>query len=192
MSDDRDARDNGSGGSGDEKLVFRYNRERRLERASEDVRKMYEEGYLPKKGIIRGLTANPGSRSVFFSIIILCVAIVFLTMFGNSPGSASFDGASATIKAFPYDGSVYVTFELSDRAVASAKAAGVNPVPVTVSVDCLDADGQRVSSGELAGVYSGKRLVLRTILAGDGVVSVSAAVSFGTLSGTLRAQVDRN
>jgi hypothetical protein len=175
-----------SEGEGDERVVFRYNRERRLERASEDVRKMYEEGYAPKKGILRGLTSNPGSRSVFFSILILCVAIVFLTLFGNRGDSASFDGASSTIKAFPYDGSTYVTFELSARDRPLGE-----PVPVTVALDCLDADGQSVSSGELDGVYSGKRLVLRTILPGDGAAIVRASVSFGSLKADMRAQVDR-
>lgn len=175
-----------SDGDGDERVVFRYNRERRLERASEDVRKMYEEGYAPKKGILRGLTANSGSRSVFFSILVLCVAIVFLTLFGNRGDAASFDGASATIKAFPYDGSTYVTFELS-----ACDRPPDEPVPVTVSLDCLDADGQGVSSGELDGVYSGKRLTLRTILPGDGAAVVRASVSFGFLKADMRAQVDR-
>lgn len=178
--------DDGKSDDGRDRFVFRYNRERRLERASDDVRKMYEDGYIPKKGILRGLTANAGSRSVFFSILILCVAIVFLTMFGNRGDSVSLDGATAAIKAFPYDGSIYVTFELSAR-----DSANEGSVPVTVTLDCIDADGQSLSSGELDGVYSGKRLVLRTILSGDSAIRVNAAVSFGSLTANLHAQVDR-
>lgn len=178
--------EDGTGDAGSDRLVFRYNRERRLERASEDVRKMYEDGYVRKKGLLRGLTANAGSRSVFFSIIVLCVAIVFLSLFGNRGDSVSLDGATAAIKAFPYDGSMYVTFELSARDRENAEI-----VPVTVTLDCIDADGQSLSSGELDGVYSGKRLVLRTILAGDGAVRVNAVVSFGSLTANLHAQVDR-
>jgi hypothetical protein len=175
-----------SDGDKPDEVIFRYNRARRLEHASEDVRKIYEDGYIPKKGFLGGLTSNAGSRSVFFSIIILCIAIVVISVFGNKADLTTLDGAAASLKAFPYDGSTYVTFE-----IAGSERAGKDPVPVTVILDCIDPEGQIVSSGELNGVYSGRRLILRTILEGEEALIVKATVSYASLTANLRTQVDR-
>ena len=81
--------DPGMGGTpgtaeGPDTLEFRYSRQKRLERAPEIVRETYRKGYTPNKGFIRGLTATPGLRSIFFAIIILSAVVVGVTLFGGS------------------------------------------------------------------------------------------------------------
>lgn len=171
---------------GKEKVVFRYNRERRLEHAPESVRTAWEKGYTPNKGFLKGLTANAGLRSILVAIVILCIAIFSVTFFGDEPGSAIVDGVPVKLKAFLYDETVYITLTLSatDRPVA-------DPAPASVKLEGLDSDGAQVASDEIRGVYSGTELVLRTTMSDFDVQTIAAAVSLGPVNSTVRVQVDR-
>jgi hypothetical protein len=68
----------------DGRLMFYYSRERRLERASPEVRALNESGPPRKTGLFRTLTATKSSAFVFFSIIIICAAMVLFSFLNNS------------------------------------------------------------------------------------------------------------
>jgi hypothetical protein len=64
----------------DRELVFYYNRERRLARASPEVRALNEPGPPVKSGIIRSLTATKPLLLLFISIIIIMVMILLYSL----------------------------------------------------------------------------------------------------------------
>jgi hypothetical protein len=84
----------------DRELVFYYNRERRLERASPAVRALNEPGPPVKGGIIRSLTATKPLLLLFISIIIIMV-MIFLYSLTSAPrgGGLTLEGNSLKISA---------------------------------------------------------------------------------------------
>ncbi|MDR0403993.1 MAG: hypothetical protein LBH35_10460 [Treponema sp.] len=90
MSDEEKKNASASGANYDEadyddgRLVFYYSRERRLERASPEVRALNQPGSPRKTGLFRGLVANKSSGFVFLSIIIICAAMILFSALNNN------------------------------------------------------------------------------------------------------------
>jgi hypothetical protein len=107
----------------DRDLVFYYNRERRLERASPEVRAMNEGKPLSRGGFVRSLTSTKPHRILFVTILIISVWILIfsslprggLTLGGNALTLSARGGAEPFIVVVkrsggeaPYTGVVYV------------------------------------------------------------------------------------
>lgn len=167
-------------------LPFHYNRERRLEHASEAVRRSYEEGNIPKGGFIRGLTANAGMRSIFMIIILLCGAIVFLTFFGEPAGTTIIDGVQVKLKAFLYEETVYITLSCTGKNTSQTELP-----TVLASLTALDPDGIVVFKKDLSGVYRGEELILRTTMNDYELKTVNADVKFNKTDIKISVTVDR-
>lgn len=166
--------------------AFHYNREHRLARAPEEVRRAYHEGYTPNKGFLKGLTGNPGSRSMFVSIIILSAIVMFMTLFGQKENTGKADGVGLSLKAFLYGESVYVTIYLTP---GDGVLAG--PVPVQAVLTGLDKDGSAVAVANASAVWGGKEVALRATLGDYELRKVRADVSLGKTTVKLLATVDR-
>ncbi len=182
---DGDASTPGNVNSGD-KLVFHYDRDRRLQNAPEPVRRMHEEGYTPNRGFIRGLTANAGLKSIFVTIIILSITAVALTLFGGQAGRVSVSGLEVRVRAFLYGDAVYVSVQLPENAKYSGQA-----MPVSAVLQGVVRNGTVVSERELAGVYTGSELLLRGILPDHQTERVMATVNIADSSGNTVVSVDR-
>lgn len=167
-------------------LKFHYNRERRLAHAPENVRKAYEEGYTPNKGFIRGLVGNPGSRSMFISIIILCLMIVALTVFGPREDTATVSGVTFRLKAFLYGESVYVTL-----SCVPGKDAEVGPLTVSATISGIDSSGAVVTQTVVSGAFADRELLLRTTLADFDLRKVKAGINLNKTAAIVSAAVDR-
>lgn len=167
--------------------VFYYDRSKRLERAPEAVRKAYEVGYTPNRGFIKGLTANAGLRSLLFSIVLLSVVIIGVSVFGDAKGTAVIGGTNFHLRAFPFDEAIYVSASLNARDDFTGE-----PVPVVMVVQGLNADGAVVAEKELAGVYTGRELPIRGIIQDFEVERVLALISYGKITGRISVAVDRN
>lgn len=172
---------------GRDELVFHYNRERRLARAPENVRRAYEVGYTPNKGFLKGLTANPGLRSILAVIVIMCIVIVGTTFFRSPPNTAVVDDVKIVLKALPFENRVYITI----TCIAGASWNG-DPVSVISNLQILDSSGILVGTYDLAGVFSGKPLELRAILNDYTKGMVNASVFFDKTELQLTVSVDRN
>lgn len=174
-----------SDADGRENVVFHYSRERRLERAPENVRRAYHEGYTPNRGFIKGLTANPGLKSLLTVILILCALVVFLTV-TDIPGSFTVGGVSMRARAFAFEDKVYFT-------LICAKSDDAKPVaiPVTAAVSIRDPDGNALDERELSGLYTGTELPLRAVLRDEATAAVVVDISSGGAKKTLTVTVDR-
>ena len=172
-------------GDGRDKLVFHYNREKRLERAPENVKRAYREGYTPNRGFIRGLTANAGLKSILFVIIVLVALITFLTVTGIA-GAVPVGGISMRAKAFLFEDKVFVTLTCE----ANPKHAGL-PIPINATVRMFDRDKNVLDEREITGIYTGKQILLRTVLPDHETDSLKILVKAGETDGILSVTVDR-
>ncbi len=174
-----------SDSGGRNKPVFHYNRERRLERAPENVQRAYHEGYTPNRGFFKGLTANPGLKSLLTVILILCALVVFLTV-TDIPGSFTVGGVSMRVRAFAFEDKVYFTLICAKSDDSSAVS-----VPVSVSVRILDGDGNALDEREMAGFYTGAELPLRAVLRDEMTASLVVDIASGNAKRTMTVTVDR-
>ena len=145
-------------GAANGKMVFYYNRERRLSRASPEVRRVYEEGYNLNKGFIKGLTGNAGLRSTFMVIIILCAAIFFISFFGPSSDEGAFYGADASLKAFSFGETVFVSLSIGKN---ENELPAPLPAMVAAEMAILDGDGAVLTDAIVTGWYEGEETILR-------------------------------
>ena len=74
---------------------LRYSRAERLKRAPESVQRMYEPDYLKRQGLLKSLTATKGSRSMLFSIVVVCILILFSLFLRTDKKSGTINGVIA-------------------------------------------------------------------------------------------------
>lgn len=167
-------------------LVFHYNRERRLEKAPEEVRRSYDQGNTPKGGFLHGLTANSGLRSILVVIILLCASVVFLTLFGETGNSVVVEGAQIHLAAFLYEETVYITVSCK-----GANSTVLQNVPVHVLISGLDPNNVVVFEQELNGIFFNNELILRTTMHDYELKTIGADLKFNNSDAKLSVSVDR-
>ncbi|HOT62414.1 MAG TPA: hypothetical protein PLU93_06075 [Treponemataceae bacterium] len=175
--------------SGRERLVFHYSRERRLERASESVRRAYAEGPIKPPGLFKGLVATRGSRSIFAVIVVICIAIVAQTLLRQPENEATPGGVPAKLQAFLFEESVYVTVSLG--AEGNREGGPLAGRVAVVRIVARDGSGAVVHEEELRAGYSGTPVALRTVFRDYEVTMVTAELEIGDTRATLTAPVDR-
>jgi hypothetical protein len=79
----------------DRELVFYYNRERRLERASADVRALNEGRLRMQGGVVRSLTSTRPHLLLFITIIIILAGMMVLSRLSGPQGSGLTLGGNA-------------------------------------------------------------------------------------------------
>ncbi len=165
-------------------IVFHYDRERRLANAPESVRRAHEQGPPRRPGIIRGLTATPGLRSIFFVIFLLSVIITGIGIFGTPQGYTKVNGIPVSLKALNFDDQIYFTLNfLPGEDAGSAR--------IRAEISALNESGMTLNQMELNGVYTGSKLVLRGVFPDYEAVTLSADIHAGNSSVTTSVSVDR-
>lgn len=94
----------------DEKdIIFRYSRERRLEHASETVKKLNEESKKQPFNLFRPLTATKPLAFLFISIVVLSALLYMLSFLFGSKDEIVFGGNTIAVSAFTFEGKTYLT-----------------------------------------------------------------------------------
>jgi hypothetical protein len=83
----------------DRELVFYYNRERRLERASPEVRAMNEGIPLAKGGFVRSLTSTKPHKILFVTILVVSVWILIFSSITGPRGSLALGSNTLRLSA---------------------------------------------------------------------------------------------
>jgi hypothetical protein len=120
-------------------LVFYYNREKRLEKAPQPVRELYT--VQNKKGfnLLRPLVGNKSNAILFFTILVLSVSLIVLTLTGNLDTSYTIDGNRLSISAVRYEGTAIVTLKKAlDKGNTRAYSGAVD---VAVAPAVQDGEG---------------------------------------------------
>jgi len=84
-------------------LPFYYDRERRLEKAPESVKALYNNNKPVRSGLLYSLTADRPRRFLLVMIILLCLIILVLSIFGYLDTSYTLDGNRIDITAARYE-----------------------------------------------------------------------------------------
>jgi hypothetical protein len=94
---------------GEDEMVFYYSREKRLEKAPQRVRELYEKSARPRFNLLRPLIATRPLATLFAMVLILSVISGIIAFSGIADRTYKFQGDSITVGAQRYQGTVIVT-----------------------------------------------------------------------------------
>ncbi|MDR2478612.1 MAG: hypothetical protein LBD48_04785 [Treponema sp.] len=121
-------------------ITFYYNREERLSKAPQTVRDLYREEPPKRFNLLRPLTGSKPRMMMFGSIVLICAAIMVLSVFGYTGSSWDFDGNQLTIQALKYEDTVIVALKKNIKKslfgfTASAYTGAVNIAVMPAGMD---------------------------------------------------------
>jgi hypothetical protein len=120
----------------EENLVFYYNRERRLEKAPQAVKDLYNKDKTNRRFSLLGpLVADKPRATVFFTIILVCVAIVIVTLVNKTGGVFSLDGNSIAITGTRFEGATIVVLTKTVKKNSGNAYTGAVDIAVSYPVD---------------------------------------------------------
>jgi hypothetical protein len=127
------SRDNGNV-NGKEELTFYYNRERRLEKAPQSVKDLYDENKRKSRsGLIKVLVADKPRAFVFFTILIMSAVILILSLLNYTDGSYLLDGNKLEINGIKYEGMSIMAIKKTRKNTETAYS-GVIDIAVSPAV----------------------------------------------------------
>ena len=157
---------------GEEKLVFRYNREERLRNAPQIVRDAYEGKMNPVRGF-KILWVNKSNRYILLSLIIFIGFVWVFTTISGTRSYAKINNIAFELTSFSFQEEVYVTIKVNDKK-ADEKSA---PVKVDAEVFFINNDNQIIEKKELSLVYSNGEQTLATKAHDYDIIRVDAIIT---------------
>lgn len=171
---------------GEEKLVFRYNREERLKNAPQIVRDAYEGKLQPVRGF-KVLWVNKSNRYILLSLIVFIGFVWVFTAINNTRSYAEINGTGFDITAFAFQEEIYAGIKVKNKN-ADEKSA---PVKVEAQVFFINTDNQIVEKRELSLVYSYGEQTLATKMTDYDIMRVDAIISVAGKEKEISVQVKR-
>ncbi len=105
-----------SANSGNGEIFTRYSREERLKKAPPEVQQMHDSSFIPRKGIIRSLTATKGLRAVFFVIVVLVALTLILFALQRDKDSGSLYKVKLELNTFVFEGTPLANLKMNANA----------------------------------------------------------------------------
>jgi len=118
--------------NGTQELPFYYNREHRLEKAPEAVRNLYDNKPI-RSGLLHSLVADRPRRFLLVVIILLCLTILVLSLFGYLDNSYSLDGNKIEITAAGFEGTSIIV--LNKKIKNKNAYNGAVDIAVSIAVE---------------------------------------------------------
>jgi len=89
-------------------VIRHYDRERRLEKASQAVRDLYKEQPRRRFGLFHSIAGSRPGAMLFGTIVILCAVMIMLSLFGFTGDSRELDGNIIYVNGKKHEGTVII------------------------------------------------------------------------------------
>ena len=132
-----------------DEIVYHYNRERRLEKAPQSVRDLYEETPRRRFGLFGSLVNTRPKAMMFFSIVIACLMIVAISYLNLASDTYDFDGNRLAVQAIIYEDTIIVALKKTIRKDALARMARPYNGAVSIAVAPALKAGQVMQSEDV-------------------------------------------
>ncbi|MDR3312679.1 MAG: hypothetical protein LBS64_06075 [Spirochaetaceae bacterium] len=190
---------------GGEPPVFYYSRTHRLEGAPKNVRDYHAGKITPvSRGFFRALTATPGLRLTFTTMIGMFVLVVFLTARQDN-SRAVVAGIPVSLGAAEAGRQVHVGVDLgapervrggiwnrgADRVRKATAGYDGEPVFVRAEVRFFDDQETLLTTRTLETLYAGQNAFLRTSIDDYDIIKVEVRLFVGGETATLKKQIAR-
>lgn len=138
-------------------VVFYYNREKRLQRASDNARFASDGRGTGRRGLLKSLTATRSLRFLFYGVLLMSLASLIVGYVDRERNTGSIAGYYLEAEAMWFEGYVYVTVaKVSPWYARLGKGLGAAP-PAPVAIGIVAGSG----SGEASGVLQAREADLR-------------------------------
>ena len=179
---------------GEEKIVFRYNREERIAKAPKIVQDYYAGGMRPVRGF-KVLIANKSNRFVLLALVFFVAATWIYTGLNRTRAYGKLGDLSLELQGFSYDEEIYVTLKLNDKSCKSAgtenKIDNIAPKKVDVDFYFFGPENQVMNKESMSMVYKSGEEYFRTKLTDYDIIRIEAVVTCGEEKKELSAAVKR-
>ncbi|MGP1577318.1 MAG: hypothetical protein ACTTH7_07540 [Treponema sp.] len=156
-----------------ETIQLRYSREERLKKASETVRRMYEPDYIPRYGIIKGLTATRASRAVLFSIVLCMVLLLFSIFIRIDRTSGSLAGIPVKMETLKQGNVLYVNITF-----AGNNREDYRQIPIHITVTAYNEKQASLKQEKnIQAIYIGSALTVPIQCTDAGYTRIQAAIT---------------
>lgn len=157
---------------GEEKIVFRYNREERLKSAPQIVRDYYDGKLKPVRGF-KVLWVNKSNRFILLALVFFVGFVWIYTALNNTRSSASINNIIFEQTSFGFQEEIYVNIKIHDKK-ADEKSS---PVKITAEVFFINVDNQVAEKKELSLVYRNGEQALTTKATDYDIIRVDTIIT---------------
>jgi hypothetical protein len=153
-------------------LVFRYSRERRLENASETVKKLNQESRKYSFNLLRPLTSTKPLAFLFVSILVLVAMMYIFSFLFGGKNEVVFGGNTVNVSAFTFEGKTYLTLNKEiknkhnfytgtvDLAISSADKTEALPEDIPVHTARIFFTSESKEDFKMAIPFEAERLLI--------------------------------
>lgn len=124
---------------GEESLTFHYNREKRLAKSSKAVNDLYSEQKHSGFNLLRPLIADKPRSIIFFSIVVLCLTILMLSVLGFFDKAFKLEGNKIEITGTIFEGTTIIRVK---KTIDSKQSVYTGAVDIAVSPPAESEDEQ--------------------------------------------------
>jgi hypothetical protein len=116
---------------GEDEMVFYYSREKRLAKAPQRVRDLYEKSAPAKFNLLRPLIATKPLAMLFATMLILSAISAIVAFSGIADRNYKFQGNSITVDAQRYQGTVIVTIRKTPDREGQTAEGGLTDILIS-------------------------------------------------------------
>ena len=148
-------------GAEEERLVFYYDRSKRVKNAPQIVQDYYSGKFTAfRPGLFKALVATKANRFILFTLVVCFLMVLFVGFFGPKDNVCVIRGVKADLSAFVYEDfgeKVYVDLKL-DPPSKQFLGEYEEPLPVKITFSAVNNDLQVIEKIVVEQTYSGKEL----------------------------------
>ncbi len=157
---------------GEEKLVFRYNREERLKSAPQIFRDYYDGKMQPVRGF-KVLWVNKSNRYILLSLVLFIGFVWVYTAINNTRSTGKINNTLFTQTSFAFQEEIYVNIKVQNKK-ADEKSP---PVKVEAELFFINNDNQVIEKKELSLIYSNGEKSLTTKVTDYDIIRVDTIIT---------------
>ncbi|MBO4532479.1 MAG: hypothetical protein J5726_02145 [Treponema sp.] len=157
---------------GEEKVVFRYNREERLKAAPQIVRDYYDGKLKPVRGF-KVLWVNKSNRFILLALVFFVGFVWIYTALNNTRSYNKINDITFEQTSFGFQEEIYVNIKICNKK-ATEKSA---PVKIDAEIFFINNDNQVVEKKELSLIYRDGEQALTTKATDYDIIRVDTIIA---------------
>jgi hypothetical protein len=109
-------------------IVYHYNRDRRLKKASQSVRDLYMEGPRHQRfNLFKPLVRTRPLAMMFATVVVVSLLVLVVSILGLASNSHDLDGNQVSVQAIRYEGAIIMTVKKSLKKNGLARFSSLAP-----------------------------------------------------------------
>jgi len=173
----------------EENLTFYYNRERRLEKAPQAVKDLYDEKKkVTRFNLLKPLVADKPRATVFFTIILICAVLIIISITNRTGGVYSLEGNRIEITGTRFEGATIVVL----RKTVKKNSVNAYTGAVDVAVTCPESAAGGNDGGAAGGDEDSPVFTHRIFFSMETVEEYRFAVPFDSPEQLLILQTEKS